>query len=146
MKILLVSAVMLTPMAGAGGDMARELDDVARAATAMVDGDVCRRIVTPRALDYMFKQGNDLTLLILGTRQQEGLNNFPETYVGDISKAKIAELGNIAYDSVMLQYRRNLGVKGHEWLEFQVKTAEVHAMQRHSLADALVDFGQLLPP
>ena len=35
--------------------MARELDEVARVATVMVDGDVCQRIVTPRALDYMFK-------------------------------------------------------------------------------------------
>ena len=36
--------------------MARELDEVARAATVMVDGDACQRIVTPRAIDYMFKK------------------------------------------------------------------------------------------
>ncbi len=33
----------------------QELDHIARVAGAMVDGDVCRRIVTARALDYMFK-------------------------------------------------------------------------------------------
>ncbi|HKT12759.1 MAG TPA: hypothetical protein VJW77_13130 [Terriglobia bacterium] len=33
----------------------QELDHIARVAAAMVDGDLCRRIVTPRALEYMFK-------------------------------------------------------------------------------------------
>ena len=56
MKTVLILMSLLAPLAGAGGDMAHELDDVARAATAMVDGDICQRIVTPRALDYMFKQ------------------------------------------------------------------------------------------
>jgi hypothetical protein len=37
-------------------DLARELDDVARIATAMVDGDVCERIVTPRAVQYFLKE------------------------------------------------------------------------------------------
>jgi hypothetical protein len=37
-------------------DMARDLDEIGRVATAMIDGDVCQRIVTPRALEYMFKQ------------------------------------------------------------------------------------------
>jgi len=32
-----------------------ELENVARVASAMVDGDVCRRIVTPQAEEYMFK-------------------------------------------------------------------------------------------
>jgi len=35
--------------------MARQLDEVARVATVMVDGDVCQRIVTPRAIQYMLK-------------------------------------------------------------------------------------------
>ncbi len=34
----------------------RQLDDIARIATAMVDGDLCQRIVTPRALTYMSKK------------------------------------------------------------------------------------------
>jgi hypothetical protein len=33
--------------------LARELDAIAKTATVMVDGDVCQRIVTPRALDYI---------------------------------------------------------------------------------------------
>lgn len=33
----------------------QELDHIARVAAVMLDGDACRRIVTPRALEYMFK-------------------------------------------------------------------------------------------
>ena len=55
MKTLLAMILMAAPLAGAGKDVARELDDVARTATVMVDGDTCRHIVTPRALEYMFK-------------------------------------------------------------------------------------------
>src|SRR5262245_36700471 len=33
----------------------RELDDAARVATVMVDGDTCRRIVSKRAQDYMMR-------------------------------------------------------------------------------------------
>jgi len=53
--MLLLTAVLLVPLAAAERDMARGLDEVARVASAMVDGDVCQRIVTPRALEYMFK-------------------------------------------------------------------------------------------
>ena len=35
---------------------ADELDEVARVASVMVDGDLCRRIQTPRSLDYLLKQ------------------------------------------------------------------------------------------
>jgi hypothetical protein len=35
--------------------LARELDDIGRIATVMVDGDVCQRIVTKRAAAYMLK-------------------------------------------------------------------------------------------
>ena len=55
MKTLLLTVTLLAPLAQADRDMARELDEVARVATAMVDGDLCQRIVTPRALEYMFK-------------------------------------------------------------------------------------------
>src|SRR5689334_6286481 len=34
-------------------ELARELDRVAQVATVMVDGDVCQRIVTDRALTFM---------------------------------------------------------------------------------------------
>jgi len=35
-------------------DLTAQLDDVARVGSVMVDGDLCRRIVTQRALKYMF--------------------------------------------------------------------------------------------
>jgi hypothetical protein len=35
---------------------AAELEDAARVASVMVDGDQCRRIVTPRAMEYMFRK------------------------------------------------------------------------------------------
>lgn len=37
------------------GLVEQELDQIARVAGVMLDGDACRRIVTPRALQYMFK-------------------------------------------------------------------------------------------
>jgi len=55
MKALLLTLMLAAPLAAAGKETARELDEVARIATVMVDGDLCRRIVTPRALEYMFK-------------------------------------------------------------------------------------------
>jgi hypothetical protein len=33
----------------------RDLDHIARVATVMIDGDVCKRIVTPRAVGYMLR-------------------------------------------------------------------------------------------
>lgn len=33
----------------------RELDEAARVASVMVDGDVCRNVVTARAMEYMFR-------------------------------------------------------------------------------------------
>jgi hypothetical protein len=55
MKALLLAMTLLGPLLAAEGEPARELDEVARIASVMVDGDLCRRIVTPRALEYMFK-------------------------------------------------------------------------------------------
>ena len=69
MKILcriLVSSLLIIPCAlvvrgqapdsppHTHGDVARELDEIARTATVMVDGDVCQRIMTKRALERMF--------------------------------------------------------------------------------------------
>ncbi len=54
MKLLLVvllAAARLT----AQDRLARELDDAARVASVMVDGDLCRQIVTPRAMEYTFR-------------------------------------------------------------------------------------------
>ncbi len=39
----------------AAGDPARELDQVARTATAMVDGDLCRQIQTPRSAQFLLQ-------------------------------------------------------------------------------------------
>lgn len=39
----------------AASDSAGELDQVARAATAMVDGDLCRRIQTPRSAQFLLQ-------------------------------------------------------------------------------------------
>jgi len=36
--------------------MERDLDGIAKVATAMVDGDVCRRIITPRAWEFMSRR------------------------------------------------------------------------------------------
>ena len=38
----------------ASAEMQKQLDEVARVGSVMVDGDVCRRIVTERAKDFMF--------------------------------------------------------------------------------------------
>jgi hypothetical protein len=54
-KTLLLAIALVLPVAGDDREVTRDLDEVARIATVMVDGDVCRRIVTPRALEYMFK-------------------------------------------------------------------------------------------
>jgi len=52
----LVTLLLAVPGAFAQPDrFAQALDDAARVASIMVDGDLCSRIVTPRALDYMFR-------------------------------------------------------------------------------------------
>jgi hypothetical protein len=38
------------------GKLERELDEIGRVATIMVDGDVCQRILTKRALEHMLKK------------------------------------------------------------------------------------------
>lgn len=52
--ILILLLTSLRPLA-AEDRFSRELDDAARVASVMVDGDMCRRIVTSRAMDYMFR-------------------------------------------------------------------------------------------
>ena len=36
--------------------MGRDLDEIARVATVMVDGDICQRILTPRALEFLSRK------------------------------------------------------------------------------------------
>ena len=53
-----VSLALFIVLAASGKDaetLTRDLDNIARIATVMIDGDVCQRIVTPRALEYMLK-------------------------------------------------------------------------------------------
>lgn len=49
-------AFVLALATAAGADTASRLEEVARIASVMVDGDVARRIVTERAMRYMLKQ------------------------------------------------------------------------------------------
>jgi hypothetical protein len=55
MKLILTLLLTVLPTLAAEDRFTRELDDAARVATAMVDGDVCGRIVTARAMDSMFR-------------------------------------------------------------------------------------------
>jgi hypothetical protein len=58
MKSALIAFAIAAPVLyGAGPGRVQALDDIGRIATVMVDGDVCRRIMTPRALEYMQKKG-----------------------------------------------------------------------------------------
>jgi hypothetical protein len=43
-----------TPVVRTGEDVGRELDEVGRIATVLLDGDLCRKILTRRALDRIF--------------------------------------------------------------------------------------------
>lgn len=49
--------LLLSTLAGAadGSGVAAQLDEVARIASVLVDGDVCERILTERARDYLLK-------------------------------------------------------------------------------------------
>lgn len=57
MKRLVLSMIFAVSGLWAAGppEIARELDEVARVASVMVDGDLAKRIVTPRALGYLLK-------------------------------------------------------------------------------------------
>ena len=50
---LLATAQVLPQQARA--PLAREMDEAARVASVMIDGDVCQRIQTPRSLGWMLK-------------------------------------------------------------------------------------------
>ncbi len=56
MTRLVVAMLAVAVMPVVGADRARvriDLDEIGRVATAMVDGDVCQRIVTKRAVEFM---------------------------------------------------------------------------------------------
>lgn len=56
MRHLLLAALALSAaVVGQPAPAAAQLESIARTATVMVDGDVCQRIVTPRAARYLLK-------------------------------------------------------------------------------------------
>src|SRR5262245_58980342 len=55
MKTLALTLLAAAAMLHAQDAFSRELDDAARVASVMIDGDTCRRIVTPRAMDFMLR-------------------------------------------------------------------------------------------
>jgi hypothetical protein len=55
MRILLLILLAMPVGATEAAALARDLDEIARVATAMVDGDACQRIVTDRAAGYMLR-------------------------------------------------------------------------------------------
>ncbi len=52
--LLCVASIVPVRAAQTAPALASQLDDVARVGSVMVDGDICQRIVTERALKYMF--------------------------------------------------------------------------------------------
>jgi len=52
-SLLLCLCMAVVPAYAAGTNKQRDLNEIARVATAMIDGDVCQHIVTARALHYM---------------------------------------------------------------------------------------------
>lgn len=55
MKRMAIALLTLAAALDAEDRFTRELEDAARVASVMVDGDACRRIVTPRAMDYLLR-------------------------------------------------------------------------------------------
>jgi hypothetical protein len=55
MKPVLIVLAAALGAAAADDPFTRRLDEAARVASVMVDGDACRKIVTARAMDYMFR-------------------------------------------------------------------------------------------
>ncbi len=55
MKTILIGWLAVSGAFAADDPFVRELDDAARVASVMVDGDVCRKIVTARAMDYLLR-------------------------------------------------------------------------------------------
>ena len=51
-----VLSLLAVPCFAQNTEIDNQLDEIARVASVMVDGDVCQRIVTPRALSFMSKK------------------------------------------------------------------------------------------
>ena len=55
MKSTAIALFLMTAPLHAQDRFTRELEDAARVASVMVDGDACRKIVTARAIDYLLR-------------------------------------------------------------------------------------------
>ena len=55
MKRIAIALLLAAAAVPAQDRLTRELDEAARVASVMVDGDACRRIVTARAMDYLLR-------------------------------------------------------------------------------------------
>ena len=97
------------------GDPARELDEIARIASGMVDGDVCRRIVTPRALERMTR--------VDPRDQWAGADNYDVNHEAFIAVKKtllrVARLAPFVCDV-------NL------WMPVEGKPGRIHVVIRHA--------------
>jgi hypothetical protein len=54
--LIAVVSLIAVPCCAQNTAIDNQLDEIARVASVMVDGDVCQRIVTPRALSFMSKK------------------------------------------------------------------------------------------
>ncbi len=54
-RLLLSLAVVTSTLSAAPDDFVRQLEEAARVASIMIDGDLCQKIVTPRAMEFMFQ-------------------------------------------------------------------------------------------
>ncbi|MEO7145845.1 MAG: hypothetical protein ABI165_20310 [Bryobacteraceae bacterium] len=55
-RVLLIFIAALQLTAANAKKLEQVLDQIAKTATVMIDGDVCQKIVTPRAMEYMFRK------------------------------------------------------------------------------------------
>jgi len=55
MTLLLPTMLLVLATPAVDESAVRKMESIAATATVMVDGDLCQRIVTPRALDYMLR-------------------------------------------------------------------------------------------
>ena len=88
MNILTIAMALMAAPPDADA-VARSLDEVARIATVMVDGDLCRRIVTPRAIAAMLKEDP--------RDRWAGADNYDVDHAAYIQTKKVlARLGRLA--------------------------------------------------
>jgi GYF domain 2 len=81
------------------------------------------RVADPNPdVDFRFKHGEDIQLILISASAPENLDEFPEKYVKDLASTKIQGLG-VPYDRVTLKERRKVRANGKDWLDFKVETS-----------------------